>query len=82
MDTRIAVIYYSATGNVHLLAKALAEGAAECGCDVRLRRVQETAPKEAIEQNARWVEHLEREESSEGTPLATLDDLVPGIRVE
>jgi NAD(P)H dehydrogenase (quinone) len=75
MDTRIAVIYYSATGNVQMLAKALAEGASECGCDVRLRRVQETAPKEAIEQNARWVEHLKREESSEGTPLVTLDDL-------
>jgi NAD(P)H dehydrogenase (quinone) len=75
MDTRIAVIYYSATGNVHLLAKALAEGAAERGCDVRLRRVQENAPKEVIEQNARWAEHLAREESSKGTELATLDDL-------
>ena len=75
MDTQIAVIYYSATGNVHLLAKALAEGAAERGCEVRLRRVQENAPKEAIEQNARWAEHLAREESSEGSELATLDDL-------
>jgi hypothetical protein len=70
MDTRIAVIYYSATGNIHLLAKALAEGAAERGCDVRLRRVQENAPKEVIEQNARWAEHLARGESSEGSELA------------
>lgn len=39
--TRIAVIYYSATGNVHALARAVAEGAADEGAEVRLRRVAE-----------------------------------------
>ncbi len=29
--SRIAVIYYSATGNVHILASAIAEGAREAG---------------------------------------------------
>ena len=40
---RVAVIYYSATGNVHRLAHALAEGAETEGADVRLRHVEEFA---------------------------------------
>jgi NAD(P)H dehydrogenase (quinone) len=32
--TRIAVIYYSATGNVHALARAVADGAAAEGAEV------------------------------------------------
>jgi NAD(P)H dehydrogenase (quinone) len=52
--TKIAVIYYSATGNVHALAEAVAEGAAEAGAEVRLRRVAELAPKEAIDSNPAW----------------------------
>ena len=39
--TKVAVIYYSATGNVHALAEAVAGGAAEAGAQVRLRRVAE-----------------------------------------
>ena len=52
--TKIAVIYYSATGNVHALAEAVAEGAAEAGAEVRLRRVAELAPQEAIDSNPAW----------------------------
>jgi NAD(P)H dehydrogenase (quinone) len=52
--TKIAVIYYSATGNVHALAEAVAEGAADGGAEVRLRRVAELAPKEAIDSNPAW----------------------------
>ena len=33
-----AVIFYSATGNVHMLAEAIAEGASETGAEVRLKR--------------------------------------------
>ena len=39
----IAVIYYSATGNVHGLAQAVAEGAEGTGAEVRLRHVEELA---------------------------------------
>ena len=38
-ETRVAVIYYSATGNVHGLAQAVTEGAEEAGAEVRLRHV-------------------------------------------
>jgi NAD(P)H dehydrogenase (quinone) len=49
--TRVAVIYYSATGNIHRLAHALAEGAAAEGSEVRVRHVEELASELLISQN-------------------------------
>jgi NAD(P)H dehydrogenase (quinone) len=72
MTTRVAVIYYSATGNVHALAEAVAEGAAQAGAQVRLRRVAELAPAEAIDSNPAWRAHVE---ATTDTRLATTDDL-------
>jgi NAD(P)H dehydrogenase (quinone) len=69
---RIAVIYYSATGNVHRLAQAVAEGAANDGAEVRLRHVEELASELLISQNQYWGRH--RSEVAEA-PVATLDDL-------
>jgi len=57
MSARIAVIYYSATGNVHRMAEALAEGATSAGAEVRLRRAPELAPVEAIAANPAWQAH-------------------------
>jgi NAD(P)H dehydrogenase (quinone) len=71
--SRIAVVYYSATGSVHALAAALADGAAEAGAEVRLRRVAELAPEAAIAANQRWVDHRAWAEGN--VELATLDDL-------
>lgn len=76
MTPNIAVIHYSATGNTLSLAGALSEGAREAGAVVRLLRVPELAPRDAIEKNPAWVRHLEKEESDGGTPLAKLEDLV------
>ncbi|WNV75305.1 NAD(P)H:quinone oxidoreductase [Geodermatophilus sp. DSM 44513] len=56
---KIAVIYYSSTGNVHQLAAALADGAREAGAEVRLRRVPELAPEEAIDSNPLWRAHVD-----------------------
>jgi NAD(P)H dehydrogenase (quinone) len=50
MAVKVAVIYYSATGTVHALAEALADGADSVGAEVRLRRVAELAPEGAIDQ--------------------------------
>lgn len=52
-----AIIYYSATGTVHVLAEAAAEGAEKAGAEVRLRKIAETAPREAIASNPAWAEH-------------------------
>ena len=39
-----AVIYYSATGTVHALAQAAAEGAEKAGARVRMRRAAGATP--------------------------------------
>ncbi len=70
--TKVAVIYYSATGNVHALAEAVAEGAAEAGAQVRLRRVAELAPAEAIDSNPAWRAHVD---ATADIQVATTDDL-------
>jgi NAD(P)H dehydrogenase (quinone) len=72
MEARVAVIYYSATGNVHGLAKAIAEGAEEAGGEVRLRHVEELASELMISQSQHWGRHrsIVGEE-----PVATLADL-------
>ncbi|MQA32998.1 NAD(P)H:quinone oxidoreductase [Modestobacter roseus] len=66
----MAVVYYSSTGNTHQLAAALAEGAAEAGAEVRLRRVPELAPAEAIAANPMWQAHVDATagEVEEATP--------------
>jgi NAD(P)H dehydrogenase (quinone) len=73
MGAKVAVIYYSATGNVHALAEAIAEGAASTGAEVRLRRVPELAPDAAIDANPAWRAHVEATPHIE---VATPDDLV------
>jgi NAD(P)H dehydrogenase (quinone) len=59
MTVKVAVIYYSATGSVHALAEAVAEGATSAGAEVRLRRVAELAPDSTIDQNPRWRRHAD-----------------------
>lgn len=69
---KIAIIYYSATGNVHRIALAVAEGAEKAGAEVRLRRVAELAPDSAIDANPAWRAHLE---ATADVELATHNDL-------
>ncbi|MFG3701724.1 NAD(P)H:quinone oxidoreductase [Micromonospora sp. NPDC047620] len=71
MTVKVAVIYYSATGAVHTLAQAVAEGAASAGAEVRLRRVAELAPDSAIDQNPRWRRHAD---ASTSIAQASLED--------
>jgi NAD(P)H dehydrogenase (quinone) len=73
MGVRVAVIYYSATGNVHALARAVAKGAGSRGAEVRLRRVAELAPDAAIDANPVWRAHVDATKNE--VPEATLDDL-------
>ena len=70
--SKIAVVYYSATGNVHRLARAVAEGAESAGAEVRLRHVEELATELQISQNQYWGRHRS---AVRDEPTATLDDL-------
>ncbi|MFF3605357.1 NAD(P)H:quinone oxidoreductase [Streptomyces sp. NPDC002463] len=72
MSVKVAVIYYSATGSVHQLAQAVAEGAEKAGAEVRLRRVPELAPDAAIDANPAWRAHVD---ATGDVEVATLEDL-------
>jgi len=72
-DVKVSVIYYSATGSVYALAQRAVEAAEKAGAEVRLRKVQELAPKEAIASNEGWEKHaLETQD----VPVASAEDVV------
>ncbi len=70
--SKVAVIYYSATGTNHAIAKAVAEGAKSAGAETRVRLVSETAPAAAIDGNPKWRAFTD---SVASEPRAALDDL-------
>ncbi len=72
-QTKVSIIYYSATGTVHKLAQAIAAGAEKAGAQVTVRKVHELAPEEAIASNQGWAQH--RTETQD-VPEATADDVV------
>lgn len=69
---KVAVIYYSSTGTTYNLAQGVEQGAKEAGANVRLRKVRELAPQEAIATNQGWEEH---QRQTQDVPEATLEDL-------
>jgi NAD(P)H dehydrogenase (quinone) len=72
-QVKVAVIYYSSTGTTYEIAKAVAAGAEAAGAEVRLRKVHELAPDEAIAANQGWASHVaETQDVAEATP----DDMV------
>lgn len=56
---KVAVVFYSATGNVTKLARHIAATAEKAGAEVRLFRVPELAPQEAIDSNPAWARNVE-----------------------
>lgn len=69
---KIAIIYYSSTGNTYQVAKAAAAGAKETGAEVRLLKVAELAPDAAIDSNPAWRAHVD---ATQDVPVATPEDL-------
>jgi len=69
---KVAVIYYSATGHAHLVAKAIEEGAKAAGAEVRLRKVREIASPEMIASNPTWKAHVD---ATKDIPEASNADL-------
>jgi NAD(P)H dehydrogenase (quinone) len=70
---KLAIIYYSSTGTLDTMARRAAALAEKAGADVRLREVEELAPREAIEQQDAWREHVD---ATADEPRATPDDVV------
>jgi NAD(P)H dehydrogenase (quinone) len=69
---KLVIIYYSSTGNNYQMAKWAKEAAEELGAEVRIRKVQELAPVEAINSNPLWKKHYEE---TKDVPVATSEDL-------
>lgn len=69
---KVAVIYYSSTGTNYQLAKWAEEAARNNGAEVRIRKVKELAPQEAIAANEEWKKHIENTKDVEE---AGMDDL-------
>ena len=68
--TKILVVFYSMTGNVAKLARAIEEGAKEVGAEVRLRQVQELILEEKMSDDIKKVK-----EELKNIPTATNKDL-------
>ena len=68
MKVKVTIIYYSATGTTYMLARAIEAGALAGGAEIRLRKVRELAPDEAIATNQGWAAHrLETQHIPEAT---------------
>ncbi|WP_404408480.1 NAD(P)H:quinone oxidoreductase [Jeotgalibacillus malaysiensis] len=71
-NVKLAIIYYSSTGTNYKLAKWAEESAKEAGAEVKVLKVEETAPQQAIASNPAWKEHYEE---TKDVPVVTLNDL-------
>ncbi|MBU9723738.1 MULTISPECIES: NAD(P)H:quinone oxidoreductase [Bacillaceae] len=69
---KLAIIYYSSTGTNYQLAQWAKEGAEEAGAEVKLLKVPELAPDEAIDSNPAWRAHVD---ATKDVPEVKLDDL-------
>jgi NAD(P)H dehydrogenase (quinone) len=70
---KVAVVYYSSTGGNTQMAQWAAEGAEAAGADVKVFRIRELAPPEAIAANPLWQEN---HEATQDIPEPTPQDLV------
>jgi NAD(P)H dehydrogenase (quinone) len=59
-NVRLAVVYYSTYGTNHQMAEVAVDAAKAAGAEVRLRKVRETAPAEAVTGQPAWKAHAER----------------------
>ncbi|WP_404461408.1 NAD(P)H:quinone oxidoreductase [Sutcliffiella horikoshii] len=71
-NVKLAIIYYSSTGTNYKLAKTAEEEAKASGAEVKLVKVPELAPQEAVNSNPAWKQHLEE---TKDVPEVSLDDL-------
>ena len=72
MPVKVAIVFYSSYGTNHAMAETAAEAARAAGADVRLLRVAETAPAEAVAGQDAWKAQAER---SADIPVVTPDDM-------
>src|SRR5882757_8325742 len=71
--TKLAVIYYSATGHGTTMAQQVVAAAEETGAEVRLRHVAETLDPAVFAHNPAWTANYQ---ATKDLPAASGDDIV------
>lgn len=71
--TKLAIIYYSATGHGTTMAQRVAAAAESAGAEVRLRHVAETQDPDSFAHNPAWTANYE---ATKDLSSATGDDIV------
>lgn len=71
--TKLAIIYYSATGHGTSMARRVAAAAESAGAEVRLRHVAETRDPESFAQNPAWTANYQ---ATKDLPAASGDDIL------
>src|SRR5260370_3937862 len=71
--TKLAVIYYSATGHGTTMAQHVAKAAQEAGAEVRLRHIAETVEPAYFAQNPAWTANYN---ATKDLSAASGDDIV------
>ncbi|MGR3508549.1 MAG: NAD(P)H:quinone oxidoreductase [Sulfitobacter sp.] len=72
MTVKLALVYYSSYGTNHQMATIAMEAAKAAGADVRLLKVRETAPAEAVNSQAAWKAHAD---ATADIPEASVEDM-------
>lgn len=70
MAANVLIVFYSRDGSVEALAKAIAEGAAAEGAEVRIRRVRELVGPEVIAMVPGWADRAARMNAEYEAPTA------------
>jgi NAD(P)H dehydrogenase (quinone) len=74
--TKMSIIYYSGTGNIHRLAVAAAEAAEKAGAETRLRRVPEYVEQSLAPEFEEWTRAWsENTEAIKDVPIAEPADM-------
>jgi NAD(P)H dehydrogenase (quinone) len=71
--TKLAVIYYSATGHGTTMAQQIANAAQKAGAEVRVRHIAETVDPAYFAQNPPWTANYN---ATKDLPAASGDDIV------
>jgi NAD(P)H dehydrogenase (quinone) len=71
--SKLAVIYYSATGHGASMARRVVAAAEAAGADVRIRHIAETRDPASFAHNPAWSANYE---AHRDLPHATVDDII------
>ena len=71
-SARLLVVFYSRSGSVEALARAIAEGGRDAGGTVRMRRAREVVDEATMAKAKGWLEEARRQHAVYEAP--TTDD--------